>query len=467
MTPLPAGRGWTSRVGTGCSTAPSYPSVFLTWQWQRQWAQAFTPERPLRFLSVTDDDGSLVGLLPLYEEDSARLRLLGGVDVSDYLDVDRRWLAERRRCGTLSSSIASPSPSSGISTRFAPSRPRCRWCLRSPPRTAFRSTTAVEERCPVLALPATWDDYLAGLSGKDRHELRRKMRKLERELPGRRSSVAMTRPRAGTRRSACSCGCTASPRSARRVSWTSRWSASSATRRARWLAAGWARLWFLEHEGAAVASFLCFEYAGTVGPLQLRLRPGPRATGARHRPPGPRDHGRDRSSHPDLRFPPRRGALQAGLRSDSGGSLQREDPTVKLRVAMLSVHTCPLAAPGGKETGGMNVYVRETARELSRMGAHVDVFTRSQNPSIPRVVDMGHGARVIHLAAGPEAPMPREDSPPSPGRVRGRRRGVPLGRGARLRPDPRPLLALGRGRTCAAGQRGACRSCRCSTRWDG
>jgi D-inositol-3-phosphate glycosyltransferase len=82
---------------------------------------------------------------------------------------------------------------------------------------------------------------------------------------------------------------------------------------------------------------------------------------------------------------------------------------VKLRVAMLSVHTCPLAAPGGKETGGMNVYVRETARELSRMGAHVDVFTRSQNERIPRVVEMGHGARVIHLPAGPQALMPREE----------------------------------------------------------
>ena len=82
---------------------------------------------------------------------------------------------------------------------------------------------------------------------------------------------------------------------------------------------------------------------------------------------------------------------------------------MKLRVAVLSVHTCPLAAPGGKETGGMNVYVRETARELARMGAHVDVFTRSQNPTIPRVVEMGQGARVIHLPAGPEAPMPREE----------------------------------------------------------
>jgi len=81
---------------------------------------------------------------------------------------------------------------------------------------------------------------------------------------------------------------------------------------------------------------------------------------------------------------------------------------VSLRVAMLSVHTCPLAALGGKETGGMNVYVREVSRELGRMGVSVDVFTRSQNPTIPRVVPLGERARVIHLPAGDEAPMARE-----------------------------------------------------------
>ena len=79
-----------------------------------------------------------------------------------------------------------------------------------------------------------------------------------------------------------------------------------------------------------------------------------------------------------------------------------------LRVAVLSVHTCPLAALGAKETGGMNVYVREMSRELGRMGAHVDVYTRSQDPSIRRIVSLGTGARVIHLPAGPEAPMARE-----------------------------------------------------------
>ena len=57
------------------------------------------------------------------------------------------------------------------------------------------------------------------------------------------------------------------------------------------------------------------------------------------------------------------------------------------RIAMLSVHTCPLAALGGKETGGMNVYVREVARALGRLGFGIDVFTRSQDPAIPEVVE--------------------------------------------------------------------------------
>jgi D-inositol-3-phosphate glycosyltransferase len=79
------------------------------------------------------------------------------------------------------------------------------------------------------------------------------------------------------------------------------------------------------------------------------------------------------------------------------------------RTAVLSVHSCPLAALGGKETGGMNVYVREMSREMGRLGYGVDVFTRSQNPHISRVVSLGRNARVIHLKAGPEEPLPKND----------------------------------------------------------
>ncbi len=77
------------------------------------------------------------------------------------------------------------------------------------------------------------------------------------------------------------------------------------------------------------------------------------------------------------------------------------------RIAVLSVHTCPLAALGGKETGGMNVYVREVARALGRLGFGIDVFTRSQDSAIPEVVRLGPGARVVHVPAGPARPIAR------------------------------------------------------------
>lgn len=75
------------------------------------------------------------------------------------------------------------------------------------------------------------------------------------------------------------------------------------------------------------------------------------------------------------------------------------------RVAMLSVHTCPLAMLGGKETGGMNVYVRELSTALDRRGIAVDVFTRAQEPGTPVVHGvLGERSRVIHVPAGPEHP---------------------------------------------------------------
>jgi D-inositol-3-phosphate glycosyltransferase len=81
-----------------------------------------------------------------------------------------------------------------------------------------------------------------------------------------------------------------------------------------------------------------------------------------------------------------------------------------LLVAMLSYHTCPLATLGGKDTGGMNVYVRDLTRELGRMGIHVDVFTRSQDEHVPHVVhELGYGNRVVHVPAGPEVPVAKRE----------------------------------------------------------
>ncbi len=81
-----------------------------------------------------------------------------------------------------------------------------------------------------------------------------------------------------------------------------------------------------------------------------------------------------------------------------------------MNIAMISYHTCPLAILGGKDTGGMNVYVRDLTRELGRLGIHVDVFTRSQDEHVPHVVhELGFGNRVVHVPAGPEYPIAKRE----------------------------------------------------------
>ncbi|HMD90085.1 MAG TPA: glycosyltransferase [Anaerolineaceae bacterium] len=81
-----------------------------------------------------------------------------------------------------------------------------------------------------------------------------------------------------------------------------------------------------------------------------------------------------------------------------------------MNIAMISYHTCPLATLGGKDTGGMNVYVREVTHYLGRRGVHVDVFTRSQDEHVPHVLhDLGYGNRVVHIPAGPEVPLPKPE----------------------------------------------------------
>ena len=81
-----------------------------------------------------------------------------------------------------------------------------------------------------------------------------------------------------------------------------------------------------------------------------------------------------------------------------------------MNIAMISYHTCPLATLGGKDTGGMNVYVDQLTRHLGQKGIHVDVFTRSQDEHVPYILhDLGYGNRVVHIPAGPEIYLPKRE----------------------------------------------------------
>lgn len=80
-------------------------------------------------------------------------------------------------------------------------------------------------------------------------------------------------------------------------------------------------------------------------------------------------------------------------------------------LAMLSLHTSPLAQPGVGDGGGMNVYVRCLASALVRAGLSCDVYTRAESPEAPPVVAVEPGFRVHNVVAGPAEPVPKEQLP--------------------------------------------------------
>jgi D-inositol-3-phosphate glycosyltransferase len=80
------------------------------------------------------------------------------------------------------------------------------------------------------------------------------------------------------------------------------------------------------------------------------------------------------------------------------------------KLAVLSLHTSPLAQPGAGDSGGMNVYVRELVSALAQAGVTSDVYVRRWADGLPDVVDVEPGFRVVHVPAGP-VDLPKETLP--------------------------------------------------------
>ncbi len=78
------------------------------------------------------------------------------------------------------------------------------------------------------------------------------------------------------------------------------------------------------------------------------------------------------------------------------------------RVAVLTVHSSPLAPPGVGDSGGMNVHVLALASELARAGVASDIYTRATSTDDPPVFEVEPGVRVLHLPAGPPEPIPKQ-----------------------------------------------------------
>ena len=168
--------GW-SRLVAGSRL----PAPFLGWQFQTTWWRAFG-ESPLHLLGVQDGTGDWVGALPVFETTGPEgpvLRLVGGTDVADYLDLIALAGREEEAWKALLPVLAEL-PVPRLDLRPVPAASPTAMLL---PVLAGASGLVcrreVEDRCPVIDLPDSWDAYLAALGGKDRHELRRKLRRAE------------------------------------------------------------------------------------------------------------------------------------------------------------------------------------------------------------------------------------------------------------------------------------------------
>ena len=70
------------------------------------------------------------------------------------------------------------------------------------------------------------------------------------------------------------------------------------------------------------------------------------------------------------------------------------------KLAVLSMHTSPLAQPGIGDGGGMNVYVREASIALEEAGISSTIFTRRIDSRTPTVTTIGKGIKVVQIEAG-------------------------------------------------------------------
>ena len=153
-------------------------TVFVTPCWQEHWFKHFGGERQMELLSVREGSGRLVGIAPLLLNGS-KLSLVGNTEVCDYSDV---VLSRDHSEGGLSAILDFLSPlrwerlilhslpSDSPTLAFLPEMARARgWSVQ----------VTQEDVCPRVDLPDQWEAYLGRLTKKDRHELRRKFRRLQ------------------------------------------------------------------------------------------------------------------------------------------------------------------------------------------------------------------------------------------------------------------------------------------------
>jgi len=251
---------------------------FLTWQFQTAWWRRLgAAEGQLHLLGVQDGAAEWAGAVPLFETTTLEgpvLRLGGGIDVADYLDLIAVAGHEEAVWKAVLATLAD-APARWLDLRPVPAASPTVALLPELARAAgFACRIEREERCPVIELPASWDAYLAGLSGKDRHELRRKLRRAA--AGGSRVEVARS-PGGVTALMDSFLALHRKSKGGKARFMDERMEGFFREMGAAVAAAGWAALWLLWLEDRPAAALFCFEYGQSVAVYNSGFDPDARA----------------------------------------------------------------------------------------------------------------------------------------------------------------------------------------------
>jgi CelD/BcsL family acetyltransferase involved in cellulose biosynthesis len=151
-------------------------TLFLTPWWQKTWWRHFGGDAE-HAVYVASDGERPIGVAPLVRSDGV-LELLGATDLFDYRD----FIVERGReedfCAALLGHLSELEWHTLRLESVRESSATLRALGGAAKSAGMSVEIELEDVAPVAALPATWEEFVSGLSKKDRHELRRKIRRL-------------------------------------------------------------------------------------------------------------------------------------------------------------------------------------------------------------------------------------------------------------------------------------------------
>ena len=243
-------------------------TIFQTWEWNQLWWKHFGPPNELFLLTLRNSGNKIVGIAPLFSHlemnNQKRIQFIGGTEISDYLDFIVEAGNEHSFYAAVISFLSShPELWDATDLHCIPADSHTLTVFRNAcEKKGFRARLSIEEVCPRATLPSSWDQFLSAMKKKDRHEIRRKINRIQRQA----ENFSYTITNSATFSEDIECFLQLHGKSnTQKMAFMNQKRKRFFLEMARiFLQKEWLELLFLEANGAKLAALLNFKYKDTV-----------------------------------------------------------------------------------------------------------------------------------------------------------------------------------------------------------